>query len=129
MCTHESFGDSPSHSPVHSPSQVCPRAKNISLQESRSYCTDFCASHAMDDYKTSLNDSPGRYYSHAHEYIKLSNGVPSQPKMGRCISGPKALVKTCKHYKHVALADELTVPNHNLTATLSMSITITITLM
>ena len=87
---------------------VCRRVKNITLQESRNFCTDFCASHVMDDYKTFLNDSPGHVHPRVLSRMNASNGVaPRPPKMGRCVSGPMALRKVCGHYKHVNFADEL----------------------
>ena len=96
---------------------VCPRVVNISLAASRNYCSDFCASHVMDDYKTFLNDAPGHVRVRRSKNASAAaadGGAAEQtgahmpkPKMGRCISGPKALQKTCKHYKHISWADEL----------------------
>jgi hypothetical protein len=103
---------------------ACRRVNNMTLIESRSYCTDFCASHAMDDYKTFLNDAPGTHGSAPMARRRRSLGLNSSaggvgtspahsissmttPPMGRCVSGILRLKRDCKHYKHVDFEDEL----------------------
>ena len=69
----------------------------MTLEASRTYCADFCASHVMDDFRTFLNDSPGHVHptmnarrarSANASQVAAFTAMP-RPRMGRCISGPK----------------------------------------
>lgn len=86
---------------------VCPEAmrSNFSVERSRTYCQDFCASHIMDDFKTALHDAPG------HIHRNVSTLRPPKPsatsKAGRCINGLSTLRRTCHSYRGVDWADEL----------------------
>ena len=86
---------------------VCKEAAlaNFSVERSRVYCHDFCASHVMDDYKTLLNDAPG------HARRNLSEGGPARPsaksRAGRCVNGPLTLRRNCRAYRSIAFTPEL----------------------
>ena len=112
---------------------VCRRVNNMTLQQSRGYCADFCASHVMDDYKTFLNDAPGHVHptSGRRRTVGFNLSAPAPvltptfigapapkasapafssfkpPKAGRCVSGIQRLKKDCRHYKHIDYDDEL----------------------
>ena len=87
---------------------ICKEAmqKNFTVERSRTYCQDFCASHIMDDYKTFLHEQVG----HLHGK-NVSTMRPTKPsagsKAGRCINGIMALRRACGSYRHVNFADEL----------------------
>ena len=78
---------------------------NFTIERSRTYCQDFCASHIMDDFKTALHDAPG------HVRRNISELAPPKPsanaRSGRCINGIVALRRACRHYRHIDFDNEL----------------------
>lgn len=87
---------------------ICKEAAlpNFTVERSRTYCQDFCASHIMDDFKTALHDAPG--HARGKNLSLLAPPKPSaSARSGRCINGMVALRRACRHYKHIDYADEL----------------------
>ena len=84
---------------------VCKEAAlpNFTIERSRTYCQDFCASHIMDDFKTLLNDAPG----HTRRNVTRLVAPSATKRAGRCVNGIQALRRSCRAYHHVNFADEL----------------------
>ena len=87
---------------------VCPAAiqPNFTVEQSRTYCKDFCTSHVEDDFKTFLHDAPG--HVHGNVTPKSHGWKPSaHSKRSRCINGLQTLKRTCRSYGGIDWADEL----------------------